>query len=127
MVHLSRALLSDLQKSLSFKPVSKFNEPLEIPGRVPSTGTYVFKLLDDAGNRHIVQIFNADESHIYATILTLPVYRLSPAGKTVITFEERMAGSPEAIQAWFYPGDNYGEEFVYPKARAIEIAKATRR
>lgn len=118
--------MSDLRKSLPVKPVSKLNEPLEIPGRVLSPGTYVFKLLDDAGNRHIVQIFNADESHIYATILALPVYRLSPAGKTVITFEERTSGSPEALQAWFYPGDNYGEEFVYPKVRAIEIAKATR-
>jgi LPXTG-motif cell wall-anchored protein len=43
----------------------------------------------------------------------------------VITFSERPAGQPEALRAWFYPGRNWGEEFVYPKAKAVEIAKAT--
>jgi hypothetical protein len=44
----------------------------------------------------------------------------------VITFSERPAGEPEALRAWFYPGKNWGDEFVYPKARAIEIAKTTK-
>ena len=45
--------------------------------------------------------------------------------KTVMTFRERAAGSPEAIRAWFYPGNSWGQEFVYPKTRAIELAKET--
>ncbi|MBK7929985.1 MAG: hypothetical protein IPJ98_21675 [Bryobacterales bacterium] len=45
--------------------------------------------------------------------------------KTVVTFRERPAGQPEALRAWFYPGRNWGEEFVYPKAKAIELAKTT--
>jgi hypothetical protein len=43
----------------------------------------------------------------------------------VITFRERPSGQPEALRAWFYPGRNWGEEFVYPKAKAIALAKAT--
>jgi hypothetical protein len=43
----------------------------------------------------------------------------------VVTFRERPAGEPEALRAWFYPGRNWGEEFVYPKARAIVLAKET--
>ena len=35
------------------------------------------------------------------------------------------AGQPEALRAWFYPGKNWGEEFVYPKAKAIALAKET--
>jgi hypothetical protein len=42
-----------------------------------------------------------------------------------MTFRERPVGQPEALRAWFYPGRNWGEEFVYPKAKAIELAKAT--
>jgi hypothetical protein len=42
-----------------------------------------------------------------------------------MTFGERAAGTPEAIRAWFYPGANWGQEFVYPKTRAIELAKIT--
>ena len=111
--------------------VVTFNEPVEIPGvhlagwGVLPAGTYVFKILDSRSDRHIVQIFSKDETKIYATILAIPNYRLKPTDKTVITFSERPVGQPEAIRAWFYPGRNSGEEFVYPKARAIELAKAT--
>jgi LPXTG-motif cell wall-anchored protein len=108
------------------KTIVTFNQPVEVPGGVvlpPST--YVFKLLDSASNRHIVQIFNEDQTHIYATILAIPNYRLQVTGKTVITFTERPAGEPQAIRAWFYPGDNFGQEFVYSKRRAAEFAKQT--
>jgi hypothetical protein len=32
---------------------------------------------------------------------------------------------PEALRAWFYPGDNFGQEFVYPKYRAGQLAETT--
>jgi hypothetical protein len=107
-----------------------FSGPVEIPGvhltgwGVLPAGTYVFKIMDSQSDRHIVQIFNKDETTIYATILAIPNYRLRSTDKTVITFRERPAGQPEALRAWFYPGRNWGEEFVYPKAKAMELAKA---
>ena len=111
--------------------VITFSGPVEIPGvhlkgwRVLPAGTYVFKILDSQSDRHIVQIFNKDRTTVYATILAIPNFRLQATDKTVITFRERPAGQPEALRAWFYPGRNWGEEFVYSKAMAIEIAKAT--
>lgn len=113
------------------KTVITFSAPVSIPGvhlagwGVLPAGTYVFKVMDSQSNRHIVQIFNQEETTIYATILAIPNYRLKATDKTVVTFRERAAGEPEALRAWFYPGRNYGEEFVYPKALAMEIAKAT--
>jgi hypothetical protein len=62
-----------------------------------------------------LQIFDKDESHLYATILAIPNYRLQATDKTVMTFAERAVGEPQAIRAWFYPGDNSGQEFFYPK------------
>jgi LPXTG-motif cell wall-anchored protein len=108
-----------------------FSGPIEIPGvhlkgwGILPAGTYVFKILDSQSDRHIVQIFSEDEKTVYATILAIPNYRLHATGKTVVTFSERPAGEPEALHAWFYPGMNWGEEFVYPKARAVELAKTT--
>lgn len=99
-----------------------FSQPVEIPGRVLPAGTYVFKLADSMTDRHIVQIFTADESQILVTLLTIPDYRLPTTDQTVITFDEVVAGAPEAIRAWFYPGNSIGQEFVYPKSRAIELA-----
>ena len=112
------------------KTTITFSGPVEIPGvhltgwGVLPAGTYVFKILDSQSDRHIVQIFNQDETMIYATILAIPNYRLKATDKTVMTFSERPAGEPEALRAWFYPGRNWGEEFVYPKARAMSLAKA---
>jgi hypothetical protein len=97
------------------KTVVTFNVPVEVPGTVLAEGTYVFKLADSQADREIVQIFTEDERELITTTLALPAYRLEPTGDTVITFEERPSGSPEAVKKWFYPGDNYGFEFMYPK------------
>src|ERR1700686_5606974 len=108
-----------------------FSGPVEIPGvhlvgwGVLPAGTYVFKILDSLSDRHIVQIFNQDETTVYATILAIPNYRLKATDKTVMTFRERPVGQPEALRAWFYPGRNWGEEFVYPKAMAVALAKVS--
>jgi hypothetical protein len=105
-----------------------FSQPVEIPGvgaQILPAGTYIFRLLDSDSDRHIVQILNERENHVFATVLAIPNLRLQTTSKTVMTFRERAAGAPEAIRAWFYPGDNFGQEFVYPKNRAIELAKLT--
>jgi hypothetical protein len=113
----------------SQRTVVTFSGPVEIPGvhltgwGVLPAGTYIFKVLDSQTDRHIVQIFSKDEKVCYATILAIPNYRLKTTSKTVITFRERPAGEPEALRAWFYPGKQWGEEFVYPKTKAAVLAK----
>jgi hypothetical protein len=106
------------------KTVFTFNGPVEIPGQVLPAGTYVFKLANSHSNRHIVQVFNQDENQVFGRFLAIHDYRLRPSSKPIIRFHERPAGSPEAIKAWFYPGRNFGHEFVYPKTEALALAKA---
>jgi len=108
------------------KTILTFSGPVEIPGHVLPAGTYTFKLADLMGDRHIVQVFNADGSKIIATFMTVPDYRLKASDETVIRFREMPRGQPEAIRAWFYPGNTVGDEFVYPKHRAMQLAKATK-
>jgi hypothetical protein len=108
------------------KMVLTFNQPVEIPGRVLPAGTYTFKLADAMSDRHIVQIFNADGSRIIAAVIAIRDYRLTPTDQTIIKFNEVPGGSPKAIRAWFYPGNTTGQEFVYPKARAAELARASK-
>jgi hypothetical protein len=106
------------------RTIFTFSGPVEIPGQVLSAGTYVFKLADSSSNRNIVQVYGKNEKHLYGTFLAIPDARLQPAGKPIITFDETPAGSPEAVRAWFYPGDTYGHQFVYPKPKAVALAKA---
>jgi len=102
------------------------NESIQVPNKVLPPGKYAMKLLDSPGDRHIVQIFNADQTHIETTILAIPNWRLQPTGKTVFTFWETPPGQPKALRAWFYPGDNFGQEFAYPKSAATQIAAVSR-
>jgi len=99
-----------------------FSQPVEVPGRVLPAGSYVFKLADSQSDRHIVQVFNQRENHLYGTYLAIPAYRAKTPDKPIITFEERAAGSPPAVNKWFYPGDNYGDQFVYSKNKTNELA-----
>jgi hypothetical protein len=108
------------------RTVVTFSQAVEVPGKVLPAGTYTFQLLDSPSDRHIVQIFSADGSQIIATILAINNYRLEPTGETVMKFGESPGDSPEALRAWFYPGDNFGQEFVYPKVRAIQLAQSTK-
>jgi hypothetical protein len=98
------------------KTVVTFSESVEIPGQVLPAGTYVFKLANSPSNRHIVQIWNADENEIRATILTIPATRLEVPDDSLFEFDERPSDSPRALKVWFYPGNSSGEEFTYSNA-----------
>jgi hypothetical protein len=107
------------------KTILDVQETIQVPGAVLQPGKYVMKLMDSPANRHIVQVFNEREDHLYTTILAIPNYRLDPTGETQFGWWETPAGQPKALRAWFYPGDNFGQEFAYPKNEALAIAKAT--
>jgi hypothetical protein len=96
----------------------QFSAPVEIPGIVLAPGKYVFELADNSSDLNLVQIFSEDSNgneSLVATIQTIPDYVSKTPDKPLLHFEERPSGSPEAIHSWFYPGDNTGWEFVYPK------------
>jgi len=92
----------------NLKTFITFSGPVEVPGQVLPGGTYVFKLLNSTSTRNIVQIYNEKEDRVFGTFLAIPDYRARPADKTIIRF---------------YPGRDYGNEFVYPKTRAVTLAK----
>jgi len=108
------------------KTILTVNEPIQVQERLLAPGTYVFKLLDSSSTRHVVQIFNADQSHLIDTVLAIPNYRLEPTGHSQFSFYETPAGTARALHAWFYPGDNFGQEFPYPKHNIVLQASADR-
>ena len=97
------------------KTIVTFGDAVEIPGQVLPAGTYVFKLADTPADRHIVQIWNAEETQIFATIRTIPNTHFGPPDKTIFEFDERSGDSPMALKMWFYPGDSTGQEFIYSR------------
>lgn len=101
------------------KTVLTVNETIQVRDKVLQPGQYVFKLLNSSSDRHIVQIFNGDQSKIIDTVLAIPAYRQTPTGDSQFTFWETPPGTAKALRTWYYPGDNYGQEFTYPKQLAM--------
>jgi hypothetical protein len=98
------------------KTIVTLNEPVQVPGNVLPAGTYVLKLVDP-NNRTLVAIYDADEMHLITTVQGIPDSRMETPSKAIVQLEERPDGGPEALMTWFYPGDNFGVEFVYPKQK----------
>src|SRR5260370_783861 len=96
-----QAMADEWNKATKFT----FSESVQLPGRVLPPGTYWFKLMDSASDRHIVQVFDANNQHLITTVLAIPNYRLQAKSNTFITFDERMSGEPQAIKECFYPAD----------------------
>jgi len=100
------------------------NHPFEVPGLVLQPDTrYVVRLYDSPAERHVVQLFNDDETKLLTTFMAVSDQRTEPADNTVFTFIETEPGYPLPIKEWFYPGHINGLEFIYPKEQAMEIAR----
>ena len=100
-----------------------FSQPVQIPGQVLPAGTYWFTLL----TTNTVQIFSADRSTLYATLLTYSAELPRYPEKTTVIFADRGTMHPNAIVTWFYPGRNIGHQFLYSKQDSKEIAQANLR
>jgi LPXTG-motif cell wall-anchored protein len=117
-----KALGDDYDK----KTVVTISAPAEAPGIILQPGTYVIKLLNSSSNRHIAEIMNERMDHLYALTFTVAAEKITPSGKTVLTFYEASNGRPPALRKWFWPGDTVGQEFIYPKDQAARISAATK-
>jgi hypothetical protein len=102
------------------KIIVSFNKPVAIPDLVLEPGTYVFKLADHGNIPYVVQVFNEDETQIYGSLLTIPKYRDTVTDQPVFQLQEGSQGAPVAIDAWFYPGQKTGYEFVYSKESDVQ-------
>ncbi len=112
------------------KTILTFDQAVEVPGGVVlQPGKYVFILQNSQNDRHIVLIKNVlikneRANKTYAQVFATNAFHVKPRGKTQVLFWESPAGQPEILRAWFYPGDNYGQSFMYKKDRAVEIKRA---
>lgn len=105
----------------------QINEPVQIPGKVLLPGKYIFKLVDGESNRKTVEVFSEDaggRQQFITFVQTISAYKMDTPDKAIIGLEERPSGAPEAIHNWFYPGDNFGWEFVYPKSERLQVSTA---
>jgi hypothetical protein len=117
------------------KTIVTTSAPLNVAGTVLEPGKYVFQLLYNAPDQHVVQILNFRENHLYTTVIAHPVGYMeqgiparlqgAEAGKAHFTFWETPAGEPKALRDWYYQGSFQGEEFPYHKMTVTQVSQVT--
>ena len=129
MVFIAMSLSSAVQEPYSTewhkKSTLRTDKPVELPGVVLEPGTYVIRQKEGTESRAIIEICNQDESQILGTALAVPDHELRPDDNSEFVFFPAQPNKPTPVHSWFYSGDMIGWEFVYPKPRAKEIAKAS--
>ena len=76
-----------------------FSAPVELPGKTLPAGTYTFRLVDSDSDRHVVNVFDAnDEKHIH-TVHAMTARRSDPSEVTVVTFRETAIDAPDRVAA----------------------------
>ncbi len=96
------------------------NGPVEAPGVILGPGTYDLKLMGDGST--VAGIWSGDGSKFYGYFDTVPVDRNHTPRKASVVLEGSGKAAPNRIEEWFYPGDQDGNEFLYPKTHPFQIA-----
>ena len=107
-----------------------FSQAVELPKTTLPAGTYFFQLMDSQSNRHIVKVMSQDRKQLHATLMAIPYYSNDrPPDDPQVRFLETPAANgaaaTNAIKIWFYPGNSVGHEFIWPRDKAMQLAKAT--
>jgi LPXTG-motif cell wall-anchored protein len=102
------------------------SEPTEIPGMVLEPGKYIVQVLNTKETRLVVQFLSGDGSKNITTVIAVPNYRVKIEDGSPFTYFQRSEGAPQALKDWFYVGNNFGIEFVYPREEAFKIAQASK-
>ena len=107
-----------------------FSQPVELPKTTLPAGTYFFQLMDSQSNRHIVKVMSQDRKELHATLMAIPYYSNErPTDDPQVRFLETPAANgaaaSNAIKIWFYPGNSVGHEFIWPRDKAMRLAKTT--
>lgn len=107
-----------------------FSQAVELPKTTLPAGTYFFQLADSQSNRHIVKVMSQDRKQLFATLLAIPYYSNDrPSDEPQVRFLETPAANgvaaSNAIRIWFYPGNSVGHEFIWPRDKAMQLARAT--
>ena len=101
-------------------------EPIQVPGAQLPRGRYAVRLLESQSNRYIVQFFSDDRSKLFASVLAVPNQKLDPVEDTQLRFYETRGSEPPALQAWFYPGDEYRRYYTWEEPRTGTTGTTTR-
>jgi len=110
------------------KSIFTATESIQVGSKVVPPGTYMIRVVPLSYNRNLVQVTSEDGSKIFASALATPHPKKDdeqiPSSRFV--YYPTADGQVKALRTWFAPSTPYGQDIVYPKTRASELAIASK-
>jgi hypothetical protein len=99
-------------------------EPVDVGGFTLQPGTYLIKVVMLASNRNMIQVTNEDQTKVFASVLATPhpIRANEEIPSSRYTYYATAPGQPKALRTWFARDTPNGQDIIYPKRRAMELA-----
>lgn len=99
-------------------------EPVDVGSFTLQPGTYLIKVVLLESNRNLVQVTNEDQTKVFASVLATPhaIVPNEAAPTTRFVYYTAAPGQRKALRTWYARETTNGQDIIYPKQRAIEIA-----
>lgn len=123
-ISLALLISANIEAAINYTENYKFTnkETWEVPEATLPPGDYILSVHDKLLDREMFQVKGAKDGKVYSNFLA--IRGKGGNSKSVLTFWTG-AGDVKAIRAWFISQEAETWDFVYPKERAIELAKAS--
>jgi hypothetical protein len=103
-------------------------EPVDVGGFTLQPGTYLIKVVMLASDRNMIQVTNVEQTKVFASVLATPhpirADEVVPSSR--YTYYATAPGQPKALRTWFARDTANGQDIIYPKRRAMELAAAAK-
>jgi hypothetical protein len=75
-------------------------------------------------NRNMIQVTNVEQTKVFASVLATPhvIREGEAAPSSRYIYYATAAGQPRALRTWFARDTTNGQDIIYPKQRAMELA-----
>lgn len=103
-------------------------EPIEVGAFTLQPGTYLIKVVMLTSNRNMIQVSNVEQTKVYANVLATP-HPIRPNevnASTRYVYYPAVPGQMRVLRSWFARDTSNGQDIVYPKKRATELAALAR-
>jgi hypothetical protein len=110
------------------KTLFTLTDPMDVGGTVLEPGTYRIKVVELASNRNLVQVTNEAGTKVFVAVLATPhpIKTDETIPESRFIYYPALENQPKALRTWFAHDTPYGQDIIYPKRHAMEIAAAAK-
>jgi len=101
-----------------------FSAAVQLPGVTLEPGTYEFRLVNPESGGSVMRVVSRDGKMSKLFIMSRSSLLDEARDNPIIVLRETPAGATPVLQAWFYPGQETGYEFVYSHRQAQALGMA---